>query len=340
MDVPTATTVTTGSASAVVVSARGGGEAGIPFVVKGNAEAGGEVRHEGRRDEARVLSTDPLQKVVREIGGSTFVVFIDDFHYISRDIQAAIGKQIKEASEGGVRFCTASVPHRSDDVVRSNPELRGRVTAIDLDYWTIEELMQIPYQGFRELNVDLAPEISRRLADESFGSPQLIQAICLNLCQELRLEGPLPTHERVNIPPDLLRTSLERTSTTADFSSLLRKLHSGPKQRGTERKEFTFTDGTRGDVYRCVLLAMQADPPSLSIRYDDMLRRTHALCDGESPVGSSVVQALQQIQDLASSAQSSPVIEWDENVLEIVEPYFLFFLRHSGLLARLGKRVD
>ena len=32
------------------------------------------------------------------------------------------------------------------------------------------------------------------------------------------------------------------------------------------------------------------------------------------------------------------VIEWDEDVLDIVEPYFLFFLRCSSFLSNLAKR--
>jgi hypothetical protein len=40
---------------------------------------------------------------------------------------------------------------------------------------------------------------------------------------------------------------------------------------------------------------------------------------------------------LASTIQSAPVIEWDEDVLDIVEPYFLFFLRCSPHLALLAK---
>jgi hypothetical protein len=37
------------------------------------------------------------------------------------------------------------------------------------------------------------------------------------------------------------------------------------------------------------------------------------------------------------TVQTDPVIEWDEDVLDIVEPYFLFFLRCSPHLARLAK---
>ena len=113
-------------------------------------------------------------------------------------------------------------------------------------------------------------------------------------------------------------------------------LHAGPKQRGTERKEFQFIDGSTGDVYRCVLLAMKADPPALTFSYEEMMNRARAMCRGESPVGSSVVTTLGQMDTLAKTVQDAPVIEWDEDVLDIVEPYFLFFLRCSHYLQRLG----
>ena len=35
--------------------------------------------------------------LIGEVGNTDFIVFIDDFHYIPRDIQSKIAKQIKEA---------------------------------------------------------------------------------------------------------------------------------------------------------------------------------------------------------------------------------------------------
>ena len=242
-----------------------------------------------------------------------------------------------DRGEKGIRICTASVPHRSDDVVRSNPELRGRVTAIDMSYWTTDELEQIAFRGFRELNVDLAPAVIQALANEAFGSPQLMQPISLNFCFERGINETQGAHQRIEIDSGVLRQIFERTSATTDYSTMLNALHAGPKQRGTERKQFSFTDGTRGDVYRCVLLAMRADPPSLSFPYEDILRRVKEVCTNESPVGSSVAESLAQMAKLAMTVQNAPVIEWDEDVLDIVEPYFLFFLRCSPHLARLAK---
>ncbi|MCA3557200.1 MAG: hypothetical protein IOC71_03020, partial [Rhodobacter sp.] len=76
-----------------------------------------------------------FESVSKELGGSDFVVFLDDFHYIPKEAQVDIAKSIKAIAERGVRVCIASVPHRSDDMVRANDELTGRIVSIMFDYW-------------------------------------------------------------------------------------------------------------------------------------------------------------------------------------------------------------
>jgi hypothetical protein len=43
------------------------------------------------------------------------------------------------------------------------------------------------------------------------------------------------------------------------------------------------------------------------------------------------------MEKLSQLVQEAPVIEWDEDVLDIVEPYFRFFLRCSPFLEKLGQ---
>jgi hypothetical protein len=332
MDAPEQVVEKKGSTNSIEGSASAGGGFSVPIIARAKAEAGIKTGHQGTTGTEKTFRRRGLAQVIREIADSDYAVFVDDFHYIPKEAQKDIGKEIKEAAEAGVRIVTASVPHRSDDVVRSNTELRGRVTNIDMSYWKQDELEQIPYLGFRELNADIAPEVVRRLTQEAFGSPQLMQAICLNLCFELGIREKRPADERVSVEVTTIARAFERTSTQSDFSSLTAVLQAGPRLRGTERKEFVFTDGSRGDVYRCLLLAMKADPPRLSFPYSEMLTRTGAVCLGDSPIGSSVQTSLRLMERLAKAVQEAPVIEWDEDVLDIVEPYFLFFLRSSTYL--------
>ena len=268
MDAPSSRVEMHGSSTTVGTEVQGEGKVSIPLVAGAKAGGKGSLERTTGKEVSKTFTSGGLQQVVKEIGGSSFVLFVDDFHYIQKDVQTELGKQIKAAAEAGVRICTASVPHRKDDVVRSNPELRGRVTGIDSDYWNEDELAQIAYRGFTELNMDVSLNVIKRFVEEAFGSPQLMQAICLNACFEQQVNETLAEMQRFEISFVDIERIFERTSTLTNFSSMIEQLHKGPRQRGVERKEYVFTDGSKGDVYRCVLLAMKADPPRLSFKYD------------------------------------------------------------------------
>lgn len=112
-----------------------------------------------------------FEAVAKELSESDFVVFLDDFHYISQEAQIDIAKSIKAIAERGVRLCIASVPHKSDDMVRANDELTGRIVSILFDYWTVQELEMIAACGFAALGVEIAPAMIKQFATEALGSP-------------------------------------------------------------------------------------------------------------------------------------------------------------------------
>ncbi len=285
-----------------------------------------------------------MAAVAREIAGSSFIVFLDDFHYIPRELQESVGRQIKAGSEAGIRFCIASVPHRSDDVVRSNHELRGRTINIDTSYWSADDLLKIGTQGFEALNVDLGPEVISKFVQESCTSPQIMQALCLQLCFNLRIREMSIERHNIDVADLDVREALEQTSTRADYTSLVKQMHAGPRVRGTERKEFAFTDGTKGDAYRASLLALAQDPPAMEFNYADLLNRITAVCVDEKPVGSSITESLKQIAGFAEQMHpNQKIVEWDpeaaSGTFAVVDPYFLFFLRSSELLKNLGEKA-
>lgn len=317
--------------------------------VKASAEAGvifAKGKAEGELNGGVELATATSEKqgivffeaVVNELSGSEFVVFLDDFHYISEDAQIDIAKSIKAISERGVRICIASVPHKSDDMVRANDELTGRIVSILFDYWTVPELKIIADCGFTALGVDIAPAIVEKLTIEALGSPQLMQSLCLSLCLEKGIRNKQVLQERTDVSDEELRAALERTTLQTDYSRTVEKLHTGAKERGTQRKEFKLKDGSTGDVYRAILLALIENPPRLSFDYDEVMDRIKSVCQGESPVGSSVQLALKQMDGIAKDIKKdTPVLEWDDDKLEVTNPYFMFYLRSSQKIEQIHK---
>jgi hypothetical protein len=197
MDFPTSTSSsrTVGGSLGVDVTAKGG--LAIPLIAKGEVGATG---HTGLNAGSTIGSTKErrgLQQVIREIANSSFVVLIDDFHYMPRELQTEVAKLLKESVRLGIKIVTATVTHRGDDVLRANPELRGRVRSIDLAYWTPTELRAIATTGFTALNADFENFTADAFAKESAGSPQLMQLLCLESVSSLTYVRNTKAHFRL-----------------------------------------------------------------------------------------------------------------------------------------------
>jgi hypothetical protein len=335
--VPSTTTISRSSGGTLGIEVGLKAASGIPLVVKGEVNASGKGEITGETASEAVRGRRGLPQVVKEIANSDFVILIDDFHYMHRSVQTEVAKALKEAVRLGVKIVTASVSHRGDDVVRANPELRGRVRSIDLGYWSEPELQQIADVGFTALNATVETSAVKRFTEESAGSPQLMQSICLQACFVLQLRQKSETlfPLALNIPPETLRSIMQQTSANTDFRSLVDVLDAGPRTRGTERKTYTFHDGNEGDVYRVVLRALADDPPRLSFSYEELLARTVKVCTTDAPVGSSVTGTCLHMSKLAlEKFPSDRAVDWDEQkqVFDVPDPYLLFYLRWSGRL--------
>jgi len=345
MDAPSSTTTTTGATETLTPNATTSGTIGVPGVASVTVGGGVSTSTAANSNTSATQQNRGMAAVAREIADSAFIVFLDDFHYIPRDLQEAIGRQIKTGAEAGIRFCIASVPHRSDDVVRSNHELRGRTINIDTSFWSLEDLAKIGTQGFQALNVNIDEEVVTRFAQESCTSPQIIQALCLQLCFNFRLRETFESPRTVAVSGLEVREALEQTSTRADYTSLVKQMHTGPRVRGTERKEFKFSDDSVGDAYRAALLALAQDPPAMEFNYADLQARINAVCVDEKPVGSSITESLKQIAGFAEQMHPTQrIAEWDpeaaSGTFAIIDPYFLFFLRSSELMKTLGRPAE
>lgn len=272
---------------------------------------------------------DYLNLLIKELGGTDFVIFIDDFHYIQKSVQSRISEEIKEAVRGGVNFICASVPYHSDDVLRGNPDLRGRIFGIDFDYWDAAELRKIADRGFDALNVEVSDALLSALADEAAGSPQLMQFLCLNLCFESSIYQRQQHKSSLHGDVELVSRVCSRTASSADYSSTVAKMKDGPKTRGTSRAAHQLSDGSIRDVYPIILFAVSSNPPERTIRYANLQTRIAGVCPNGGPSGSSITGACGHMSDIANDAENRVVVEWDvENeVLDIRDPYLLFFLR-------------
>ena len=283
-----------------------------------------------------------LPQVVQELANTKFTILLDDFHYIPNNIQSDVAQQLKDAAGRGVRICVASVPHRADNVVRALPELRGRVLAVDVDYWNRKELLEIPRLGCELLGIHIDNPSLTMFATEAAGSPQLMQSICRWMCLQLAVREAVTPPRAVTLDEATRKEILFLTSQTVDFRSLLRALIAGPKARPGERKKYNHRDGKEGDVYLTLLRAIAMDPPRLTLEYGELGKRLEELCrPNEPPDGASIVRTCVALGQIAQTMAepTGPSLEWDDRdqVLVLPDPYLLFYLRWSGVLERAAE---
>lgn len=304
-------------------------EGGVPLFAKAEGKLEGKASYTSTQTSD--VRPDYLTLLVKELKGTNFVVFIDDFHYIAPQIQEQVATVIKQATREGLRFVLAAVPYHSEDVLLANADLRGRILALDFDYWGETELAKIAHKGFDALNALVHTDTINAFAREAAGSPQLMQSLCLNLCYETNIEARSDTPVLVDVSRPLFEKICHRTSQTNDYSFVIRAMKEGPKVRGTERNSYSLKDGNAADVYPIVVKAIAANPPQLNQSYATLLARIAALCAKDHPQGSSVTGACAHMASLANDASGATILEWDGrvDVLDIRDPYLLFALRWS-----------
>lgn len=168
-----------------------------------------------------------------------FVLLLDDFHYVDNTMQIFMAQQFKDAIRKGFKVIIVSLPHRSDDAIRTNADLQGRINIIDIEMWTKDELMEIPRAGFHDLGIEISEEVIGNLAKESLCSPHT------------------------------------------------------------------------------------------NLSFEDLMERISSLVtDAEKPTPKSLKDYLKNLQEVLDlKDRSYKVIEWKDNILFIIEPLFLFFLR-------------
>jgi hypothetical protein len=304
---------------------------GVVILAKGKAEGSVSRGTAESETETATLASDCLQLLIRELGGTDLVVFIDDFHYIPREVQIEVARQIKEAIRNNVKIICASVPYHADDVIRGNPDLRGRVYSIDFEYWGGETLKKIAYKGFPELGIGYRASAVDNLVAEAAGSPQLMQYLCLNACYELGVRETTRDEVELLQDHDLHGKICRRTVLSTDYGSVLELMKEGPKTRGSDRNVYITRFGWNGDVYRLLVKALSIDPPQLTFRYPSLNERIQGMCVSGGPSGSSITSGCAHSAKIVNDAAGERIVEWDgeHDVFDIRDPYFLFYLRWS-----------
>jgi hypothetical protein len=301
------------------------GELAVPGLGKiaGNAVAG---RAAGRTETVQhTFSSDQKANTLKALIDGSLSLVIDDFHFVSKDVQAIIVNSLKSAVFDGLNVIIIAVPHRAFDPLAVQQEMQGRFIHLEIEAWTLEELKLIPERGFPALNVIVRKSLIKKICDESFLNPLLVQDICSRTCA---VNDILHTQEEerelINVNMDIILEDVAKNSGFPTYDRLKR----GPQTR-TDRKPRNLKQGGTVDIYQAIMLAVAYAGPKVRTEYDELRSSLRdLLADGALPQKNEITSSCGHMSQIAKNELShAEPIEWYDDGLVISDPFLLFFLR-------------
>lgn len=219
----------------------------------------------------------PIELVAREaLLATDRPLVIDDIHFVPRDAQEEIIKALKPLVFGsketpGRRVVFISIGNRVINVLTSLDDMRDRMLPLPVEYWDSSELIAIAQDGFKKLNItDSGGELAKKVADQSFGSPQIMQQLCRELCtgQPNNILHAQSRRTALSGPEDW--DAFCRAQLLDDIKGWVTKLAKGPETRGSDRKLIPIKSGGEVDAYQMVLLAVASTGPKLDLTKDEL----------------------------------------------------------------------
>jgi hypothetical protein len=314
------------SRAAISESSGGNGHASSSIVPENGRNNG---HHEPNGGTPTYAGPDGVE-LLEYLRDQNKMLVIDDFHYIPREVQRPLVEQFKEGARAGCTIVVVSVPHRSDDCIRANPDLRGRLICIDVPYWESDELGTIPKTGLPLLDLHAEESLVELLVSESVSSPQLMQALCLQLCRDIGVDDGVRRKRQIELSIDQIKALFRNTTAFANCKTAFDIILAGPKPRGSGRSLYHLADGSTGDIYHVILRALTSDQPLLTLSYAEMKKRIEMLVPTYPPAGMAITSSIEQMhKSVVEKLGEDRVLEWDEEkqALNLPDPYFLYYLR-------------
>ena len=259
-------------------------------------------------------------KVIDYFKKNDKVLVLDDFHYAPPEIQYDIACQLKEVIRMGFKAVVVSLPYRSDDAIRLNPDLTGRILVIEIEPWKTEELEEIAKKGFGKLQIQVGQSLIARMAKESIHSPQLMQSICLNI-------GLLPDSSDT-ITDEVIEESCRFTCMNLPYGDVVRVLKAGPSTRGQQRLQYTLSDGSKRDIYGLILKVLSDNPPLVELSIEELMERIKNSAPENMITTKKVRDSLNKRQKLLETLGSHyQDLEWKDDTIHVLDNMFLFYIR-------------
>lgn len=308
------------------------------------AEGGTEAERINQNSEQTApLELDPedVNDIIQALSNIAFGKFIvlEDFHYLPTETQKDFSVALKAFHENSkLCFIVIGVWLEENRLTVYNGDLTGRVTPINADKWTTDELREVVRAGEALLNITFAPGFREHVISNSFESVYILQEACYQCCLAEEVHQTQDPHREVGASQrsdEIIQRVVGQQ--TGRFNSFLTQFADG------------FQD-TQLQMYRWLLypiLKATREDLETGLRLSEIRKAMESKHpQGESLNPGNVTQALQSAAALQVKKDIKPIIlDYDQTNLRlnVVDRAFLIWLEtkdREELLELVGLPVE
>ena len=270
------------------------------------------------------------------------IVVLDNFHYLSDEVQRTFAFDLRVFHELGIRFVILGIWRERNRLTQFNGDLQDRVIEIPVEPWERDEFLLVARRGEDLLNVNLE-KCTPHIIEESFESIGVFQELCKGCCLAANVTETAP--KLTTIDPEALHGAIEVK--LADYSS--RHMRSIEAFADSRRRK---TDGGRIPLYIPyyfvrVLLSTKFERIAVGLnrrQIHEAIKKIHHRSSDVRP--GDMTNFLNNIVKYQLSKDiNPPLFDYDVGVqrLSVIDSTLHFFLRHcdkDGVLANIEPPSD
>lgn len=310
----------------------------LPFL-KSDVEAEGGASHSREQTITR-SSIEVDLGVAQDVGelilktkSSSKLFVIENFHYLSEDVQKRLAFDLRTFEEMQIRFAILGVWKEKNRLSQFNGDLLGRVLEVPVDPWSDKDFYRVISEGSKHLNISIDTTIQNQIVSTSFGSVGVVQELT---------KLAVSRHGIQDTQRSLVNLTQESALRSAEQDCL--REYQSRHQRSLESIASSFRQRRPSDEYNAFYLnyyivqAILSAPLSQLLDgierkwIEDEVKKNHS--KKARSIDNNITRALKKISRLQQEKSiSPPIFDYDtvDKRLRIIDSTFFFFFKHADI---------
>lgn len=161
----------------------------LPFLAKTDLEisaegkAGKENQTTSRPIEFNLTAAQDVGELLLSVGGAGKFFVLENFHYLSTEVQGQLAFDLRTFEEMGIRFIILGVWRENNRLIQFNGDLQDRMAEVPVEPWVEGDFARIAEVGEKSLNISIGEDIKSKIFHQAHGSVAVVQELLKKYCE-------------------------------------------------------------------------------------------------------------------------------------------------------------